>query len=228
MALTSDAAMVLFYDFEGDPAGHDTWHSREHLHERLSVPGFLRASRWVSTGAGPRCLVIYEVDDVAVATSPAYLERLEHPTPWTAAVMPRFRGMTRGFGHVVAASGHGLGAAALAVRFEPEPGAGERLSGWIAQHVLPAVSAVPGIMSTCLFRPAPPPPMTREQSLRGPDTPMPWLLLATAYDPAATAGSTGIDPAAFVHNGAAAPPEIGRYALHCVATTEEVARTTPS
>lgn len=226
MALSSDAAMVLFYDFEGDAADHDKWHSREHLHERLSVPGFRRASRWVATGEGPRCLVIYEVDEVGVATAPAYLERLESPTPWTTAVMPRFRGMTRGFAEIVATSGHGLGAAALAVRFAPGTGAEDRLSGWIARDLLPALGEERGMMSACLFRPAPPPPMTREQSLRGPDRALPWLLLATAYEPVALARAMGlIDAAAFAANGASGDPVTGRYALHCVATAAEVART---
>jgi hypothetical protein len=69
MALRSDAAMVLFYDIEGDSADHDDWHSNEHFHERLSVPGFIRATRWVSTGSAPRYMVTYEVSGVDVATS---------------------------------------------------------------------------------------------------------------------------------------------------------------
>src|SRR3546814_5593036 len=48
MALCSDAAMVLNYDIAGDTADHDDWHSYEHMHERLSVPGFVRATRWRS------------------------------------------------------------------------------------------------------------------------------------------------------------------------------------
>ena len=83
MALCSDAAMVLFYDIEGDTADHDHWHSHEHLHERLSVPGFLRATRWIATGPGPRYLVTYEVSGTDVATSQGYLDRLNDPTPWT-------------------------------------------------------------------------------------------------------------------------------------------------
>jgi hypothetical protein len=42
MALVSDSAMVLYYDITGDNADHDDWHTYEHMHERLSIPGFLR------------------------------------------------------------------------------------------------------------------------------------------------------------------------------------------
>ena len=97
MALGSDAAMVLFYDVTGDTRDHDDWHSTEHFHERLSIPGFRRATRWVASQGTPRYLVIYEVSDTGIATSPAYLARLNDPSPWTAAMMPRFRGMVRSF-----------------------------------------------------------------------------------------------------------------------------------
>lgn len=69
MALCTDAAMVLYYDIAGDTADHDDWHTYEHFHERLSVPGFERATRWVARDASPRYMVIYEVTDVDIATS---------------------------------------------------------------------------------------------------------------------------------------------------------------
>src|SRR3546814_8115716 len=93
MALCSDAAMVLYYDIAGDTADHDDWHSYEHMHERLSVPGFVRATRWVATAGAPRYMVIYEVTGTDMATAPGYLARLNNPTPWSSAMMPRFRGM---------------------------------------------------------------------------------------------------------------------------------------
>ncbi len=177
MALFSDAAMVLFYDIDGDVADHDAWHSQEHFRERLGVPGFLRASRWVSAGA-PRYMVVYEVSDVGVATSAAYLERLNNPTPWTSAMMPRFRGMIRGFGRVVARQGFGFGARALAMRFHSEADHAH----FIAENLMAAVRNLEGIVSALVLQPAAPPPMTREQSLRGADNPLPWVFLATGYE----------------------------------------------
>jgi hypothetical protein len=50
MALHSDAAMIMFYDVaSGAEDDHDDWHTHEHMPERVSIPGFLRGSRW--TGA---------------------------------------------------------------------------------------------------------------------------------------------------------------------------------
>lgn len=226
MALLSDALMVLFYDIDGDDADHDDWHSREHFHERLSVNGFLRATRWVSSGAPPRYLVTYEVSDLGVATSEDYLARLNDPTPWTREMMPRFRGMTRGFCSVIASSGFGYGVAAAAVGFTPQPGAEASLAQWLAADVSPAMTERRGMVSAYLLKPAPPPPMTREQSLRGPDQPMPWLLLATAYEVSAldTAVEAHISESAFLAAGAAGEIKVGRYDLHCTASSDEAAR----
>ena len=49
MSLLGKAAMLLTFDIEDAAIGeHDDWHTHEHLLERLSIPGFLRGTRWVS------------------------------------------------------------------------------------------------------------------------------------------------------------------------------------
>ncbi|MFC3674154.1 hypothetical protein [Ferrovibrio xuzhouensis] len=226
MALCSDAAMVLYYDIAGDTADHDDWHSYEHMHERLSVPGFVRATRWVATAGAPRYMVIYEVTGTGMATAPEYLARLNNPTPWTGAMMPRFRGMVRGFCTVAAGAGFGLGHAALSLRFTPVAGGEAALGDWLARDVLPAMASRRGMAGIHLLQPAPPPPMTKEQALRGADTPMSWLLLATAYDPDALqrAAAEHLDTAALERAGAAPEIVTGRYALHYTATALEAAR----
>lgn len=229
MALYSDAAMVLYYDIAGDNADHDEWHTYEHLHERLSIPGFLRATRWVAKAATPKYLVIYELSGTDVGTSAAYLERLNHPTPWTSAMMSRFRNMIRGFCAIVAGSGFGFGHAAVSVRFAPVQGEESSLRDRLEREVLPALAAQRGIASVHLFQPGPPPPMTEEQALRGRDTPMTWLLLATAYDADALgkASAECLPPEALEWSGASPGVVIGTYALQYTATAREAARTPP-
>ncbi len=229
MALCSDAAMVLFFDIDGDTADHDDWHSYEHFHERLSVPGFLRATRWVATQATPRYMVTYEVSSVQVATSQGCLDRLNNPTPWTSEMMPRYRGMTRGFCSIVASSGFGLGTAAVAVRFMPAEGKGEQLSDWLGDDVLPAMVSRRGMVGAHLLLATSPPPMTREQSLRGPDKTIPWLVIATAYDATALEQTVAehVGPKVLRDKGALEEITFGNYALHYTATAEEVARTVP-
>ncbi|MDQ5850264.1 MAG: hypothetical protein M3544_15005 [Pseudomonadota bacterium] len=63
----------------------NAWYDEEHLPERLSIPGFRSAQRWVADvapGEG-KYLATYELDSAAVLSSPAYLERFRNQTPWS-------------------------------------------------------------------------------------------------------------------------------------------------
>ena len=47
--------MLLGFDIEAPAiAEHDEWHTHEHLPERLSIPGFLRGTRWIAVRGAPR------------------------------------------------------------------------------------------------------------------------------------------------------------------------------
>ncbi|MGH9817721.1 MAG: hypothetical protein ACRD6I_16730 [Candidatus Acidiferrales bacterium] len=177
------AAMLLFFDIAPEAiAEHDDWHTHEHLPERLSIPGFVRGTRWVALRAGqPRYFVVYEVAEVGVLTSAAYLERLNNPTPWTQKMMPHYRGMTRGFCAVAGHAGFGLGIAALVARFKP---AGD--PSWL-RELMPRLAARPGLGGCYLFESVATAPMTREQSIRGADAGVDWVLRVTGYDEEAVA-----------------------------------------
>jgi hypothetical protein len=85
MPLLGSAAMLLLFDVVQDAIPeHDEWHTHEHLPERLSIPGFVRGTRWVASHGQPRYFVMYEVEQLATLTSNAYLERLNNPSPWTS------------------------------------------------------------------------------------------------------------------------------------------------
>jgi hypothetical protein len=58
----------------------NAWYDEEHLPERLAIPGFRSARRWV---AGKTYVATYELDSADVLQSAAYLARYEHPTPWS-------------------------------------------------------------------------------------------------------------------------------------------------
>jgi hypothetical protein len=170
MALLGSAAMVLCFDL--DPAAwaeHDDWHTHEHMPERLSIPGFLRGSRWVATQAGPRYLVLYEVADIGVLTSAAYLERLNHPTAWTQKMMPSYRGMSRSLCRVEESFGRGLGAWAALL---PSSSEARELAGLVTAR---------GMASAALLRSAVAAPMTKEQEIRGHDQAMDRVAFVTGY-----------------------------------------------
>jgi hypothetical protein len=63
----------------------NAWYDGEHLPERLAIPGFRSARRWVADarpGEG-KYLATYELASAAVLSSPQYLRFYESPTPWT-------------------------------------------------------------------------------------------------------------------------------------------------
>jgi hypothetical protein len=63
----------------------NAWYDEEHLAERLAIPGFRSATRWVADvkpGEG-KYLATYELDSLRVLSSPAYLARFQNQTPWS-------------------------------------------------------------------------------------------------------------------------------------------------
>jgi len=62
MALFGKAAMVLLFDVaQKAMIEHDAWHSHEHFRERMSIPGYLRGSRWMALSGKPTYFVMCEV-----------------------------------------------------------------------------------------------------------------------------------------------------------------------
>jgi hypothetical protein len=212
MALLGSAAMLLSFDIEPAAADeHDDWHTREHLPERLSIPGFLRGSRWKALDGAPRYLVLYEVADLGVLGSSAYLERLNRPTPWTQKMMQSYRGMRRGFCRVVASCGAGLGGSATLARFTPAPQREPALRDWLVEQLLPGLATLAGAASAHLLQAAGTPAMTAEQQIRGRDKDFGWALLGTGYRlPAA------ISAEQFMRHGAMEAPQCASYRLECL------------
>jgi hypothetical protein len=63
----------------------NAWYDDEHLAERLAIPGFLSAQRWIADvppGHG-KYLATYELDSPSVLSSAAYLARYNHQSPWS-------------------------------------------------------------------------------------------------------------------------------------------------
>ena len=71
----------------GKQAEYEAWYQTEHLHERLSIPGFRRARRYEAISRSDGYFTYYETDTPDVLTSDAYLQRVNNPTPMTARIM---------------------------------------------------------------------------------------------------------------------------------------------
>lgn len=89
MALIGSAAIAM-WNYTQDPTETAHWHSREHLAERLSCPGFLRGRRMICVeGDRTEHFMLYELETLDVAESQPYLDKLNSPSEWSTRIMQR-------------------------------------------------------------------------------------------------------------------------------------------
>ena len=72
---------------------YNLWHSLEHMPERMSVSGFLRAFRCVGlkdTNGNDKYFMMYDVKNKDILSSKQYLNRLNNPTEWTSKILSKY------------------------------------------------------------------------------------------------------------------------------------------
>ena len=72
---------------------YNLWHSLEHMPERMSVKGFLRAFRCVGlkgTNENDKYFMMYDVKSKNILSSKQYLNRLNNPTDWTSKILSKY------------------------------------------------------------------------------------------------------------------------------------------
>lgn len=222
--MPANAAVAIWCDVGFEARDEfDDWHAHEHMPERLSIPGFLRGSRWVSAHAGAGYFMLYEARSEATITNGPYLERLNDPTPWSRKMMPHHRNMVRSLCRVEASFGAGLGQALLTVRFSPEDP--DRLRAWLTAKLLPAMPSRKGLTAARLLRNIVPPEtvQTTEQRLRAGDAAADWIVLVNGYSAEAVAAVAAeeMNEAGMVARGAMPGSVAGLYRLAYVLTEEK-------
>ena len=159
------------------------WHAHEHFAERLALPGFRRASRWTAIEGGDGFFVMYELEDHSVLASPAYVARLNAPSPWSTRMMPLHRGMVRCQCKVLQSHGAVTARHALTIRLsalqERRKRCNAHCSNW--QHQRHSSLASVGLH---LLRHEPPAlEATTEQKIRGnADRAADSVIVACGYD----------------------------------------------
>ena len=105
------------------------WHDREHIPERVGVPGFLRGRRYRSLERSLDYLDLYEVEDPETLRSAPYLARLNDPTPWTRRMVPHFLNTLRVGYRVATSAGRGQGGVLLTLQLGAAGGGGRQARG---------------------------------------------------------------------------------------------------
>ncbi len=187
MSILGKAALAMWWDVSSDVRGEwEHWHAHEHVPERLSIPGFLRASRWTDDAGGEGVFVMYELQDHAVLASAPYVARLNAPSPWSTKMMPLHRNMVRTQCQVMHSHGGVTARHVLTIRCSPAPGHEAELHRHLCD-LAELVSQRPGIVGLHMLRhEAPKMASTTEQKIRGnADRAADWVIVASGYDLAA-------------------------------------------
>jgi len=209
--------MLIVYNEVKPPDERDfnEWYNREHIDERVNLPGFHRARRYVAVRASPKYLATYECDTVDDLATPGYLALLANQTPWSQAVMARFTQFRRLTLRVQVDLAHGGGGALTTVRFVPDRAMRAPLLDWL-RDILPRAIVRPGMVGAAVaendLEVANAPLQSKSMDHPKADE-VEWVVLLEGADPGATsaAARTLFKAAALKTFGTVRAPVVGTY-----------------
>jgi hypothetical protein len=152
---------LLFASFDYSPAQEDEfndWYDQEHVPERLRVPGFLNAQRWVGDENPKIAVATYDLETHAVMNCPAYQAvGGANGSVWTKRItaiakrLVRFEGIQILPGDVTGpAEANGL----LVASMDVDPEYEAEFNDWYNREHLPQLGAVPGVLAARRFQAA--------------------------------------------------------------------------
>lgn len=134
---------------------HD-WYDLEHVPERLGVPGFLNAERWLGDEDPKISVATYDLVSPDVLRSPPYAAvGGANSSVWTKRVtgmcqpIMRYEGEQLVPGDRIAPGGAG---ALLVATMNVDPAAEHEFNEWYNSEHLPQLAAVPGVLCARRFR----------------------------------------------------------------------------
>jgi hypothetical protein len=181
MSLAGLGAVCIWHDLL--PEARDDfhqWHNREHMPERVGIPGFRRGRRYVAIAGTPEYFNLYEADSAEVLGGQDYLNRLNAPTEWTRQVVPSFRNVSRSICRVAYTHGVGQGAFILTQRFDVGERDRSQVVKALRQRLLPPLCDNKGIAGVhlCLADESISKVETAEKKARADTTQVPnWIIL---------------------------------------------------
>ena len=135
---------------------HD-WYDTEHVPERLAVPGFLNAERWIGSSNPKQSLALYDLNNVGVLHSAPYQAvGGANGSPWTKRVTSRTKSIIRLEGEQVRPGDKlapvGDAQALLFISMNVAPEHDAEFNDWYNQEHLDALGAVPGVLCARRYR----------------------------------------------------------------------------
>jgi hypothetical protein len=144
MALAGEAVVAIWNGIR--PEGRSDffeWHNREHMPERVGIPGFLCGRRYEAVDAHPEFFTLYETASVAVLSGPDYIARLNAPTQWTRRATAHFTDTARSLCRVARSLGTGCGGWMMTWRYDTAAANAD-------EALLRTLAAAPGVVGVHL------------------------------------------------------------------------------
>lgn len=145
---------VLFVASDVDPAhdqDYNRWYDREHVLERVRIPGFVSGTRYVAIDAPKRYLGLYHTESLAVFGTDAYRQAFLHQTPWSVSNLGRMQAPKRRVCQVLARTGAGQGSALVVI--DLASGAGAEWLEAQGRTLGAELASVDGFVQSCLYLP---------------------------------------------------------------------------
>src|SRR5260370_19060276 len=149
--------LIAAMDFSAAPEDefHD-WYDLEHVPERLRVPGFINADRWIGSKEPKLSLATYDLENVGVLHSPPYLAvGGENGSPWTKRTA-RFRNSLMRYEGEQLFPGDKTAprdaAALLVIAMNVAPEHEAEFNEWYNTEHIPALGGVAGTLAARRYR----------------------------------------------------------------------------
>ena len=153
----SKAMLIAAIDFSKVPASEfHEWQDKEHIPERLAVPGFISAQRWIGATDPNVSVNTYDLESLDVLKSPPYLAFFgDKSSALSKRIIAQCTRLMRVAANQVA-PGDAIqpdGAQALLFNAMNIPAEHDAdFNAWYLQEHLPALSAIPGVLCARFFR----------------------------------------------------------------------------
>ena len=118
---TDQAQLLVWSDIDPDhEADFNQWYDREHMEERVRIPGFTGARRYRAvSGSARRYLALYRASSLADFTSDAYRKAFTKQTQWSITNFGRMSNTRRRVMQVPQEGGFGWGGALVLIELVP-------------------------------------------------------------------------------------------------------------
>ena len=154
MALLGKGMLVTFTEVAPeDELEFNEWYDREHVDERVFMPGFKRARRYLAADGATavKYFATYDTESAQDLCAPYYMKVLANKSDWSKKVMGRFTHFDRLTVTATVDMTHGFSGAAGLARLFPKPEAKDALRVALKDKLLPEILKRNGVHGACVL-----------------------------------------------------------------------------